>query len=791
MEIQQKIKTAYFNNYLNNVEEGIAFITKDLKVTYLNEKFKSIIPLDESSKKISFDSILKSFNPENQTLIQSKINLIINNQIKIPEQLKIVEKVESENIFKLNLIPVIENELVEGLFFSIRKIASELIVYPGSSKFEGFLDLISSASGDIIYQLDYTTGKYNYLSPGMEDLTGYSFEEMNKIGFQKLIKKVERFAMRDNTDKELSQKITEQKSLWVHNEYLILTKENEKKWVDDRGKKIKNSDGKIIGIFGVLRDITERKKMVSALFETEKNYKAVLDYSPFGVAVIQNFKVVYANKEILKLLKIKKLDHLIGKSVIRFIPKERVKIVEEIFQKTFVEQVPLIHSEESILDRNRKRVEVRSSSIPIHYNGKPSLLLVMEDISTQKKAESIKVVLNEILHLANSNTDIAEFYKFIHHSVKKLMKADNLFIALYDAKSDMISFPYFVDEYDDDVVPIKSGKSLTDYVIKTKSSQLIDIERDYELRQSNEVDLIGSPAQIWLGVPLVIRDEIIGVIVLQDYHNKEAYTRNEQEILETISYTLAKVIENKLIEEEKKNLIAELKATNFSKDKFFSIISHDLRGPFNAILGYTSILKNEYKSLSQDEIIQFIDSLHQATFNVYKLLNDLLEYSRFQLGRIEYNPTKQNLNLLVVSNIQTLQGNFDSKQIKTKVDIDDNLEIYVDEQMMNSIVQNLLTNAVKFSFLDGTVNITAVQKPDEKMVEVEIQDEGVGMSAEEISRLFRLDSVYTKVGTAQEIGTGFGLILIKEFIEKHGGKISVKSQLKIGSTFGFTIPIAL
>jgi PAS domain S-box-containing protein len=789
MKRKKDFQTSYLSNYLNHIDEGVAYINNLLKVEYYNQNLMSYFKIDESSKKISLYQLIENLNDENQALIKYKIHNIFNDQIKTVEKFRVFESSDSEQVYKISLLPVIENELVEGIFFSIRKITAELVVNPGNSKFEGFLDLISSASGDIIYQLDYTTGSYNYLSPGIVDLTGYSLEELNKIGFQKLIKKVERFALTTNNENYTLLKANENRSLWVHNEYLIDTKEKQKKWVDDRGKKIKNSDGKIIGIFGVLRDVTERKKILSTLFETEKNSKAVLDYSPFGIAVIQNNKIVYANKELFKLLKVESPENLIGKSVIRFIPKDRFKIIESIFQKTFVEQAPLIHIEDSVRDKFGNRIQVRGSSIPIHYNGKPSLLLVLEDISLQKKADAIKIILNEILHLANSDTDITEFYKFIHHSIKKIMKADNFFIALYDKKSEMINFPYFIDEYDTDVSPIKSGKSLTDYVIKTKTSQLIDMDRDNELRESNEVDLIGSPAQIWLGVPLVIRNEILGVIVLQDYYNQQTYTINEQEILETISYTLAKVIENKLIEEEKKKLIEELKATNFSKDKFFSIISHDLRGPFNAILGYSSILKNEFKFLTNDEIVLFIDSLHQATNNVYKLLNDLLEYSRFQLGRTEFKPTNQNLKLLIVMNLQTLQGNFDSKQVKVTVDVDEHLEVHVDEQMMISIVQNLLTNAVKFSLPGGTVFISAIQQPNEKMVEIEVKDEGVGMSPDDISKLFKLDTVYTKTGTASEAGTGFGLILIKEFIEKHGGKINVKSELKLGSTFSFTIPL--
>lgn len=783
MENLQTILLEDLRSFVDQLDDIVIFISEDLSVEYLNSAALSQLTIKEESSNIFSDIVSDNF-PESSSIIFDKVVSYINRNSRKSESFKILE---GEQVVKLLLKTFPNGDKLNRIYITIRKISPDFIISPNSSKFEGFLDLISSTSGDVIYQLDYSTGNYNYLSPGIFNLTGYTEEEINRIGFQKIIKKIERFATTDSLIFPNSNEIS--KSDWINNQYQILTKDNQKKWVDDRGKKIKNADGKIIGIFGVFRDITERRRVFSTLAETEKNYRSVLDLSPFSVAVLHENKIVYANKQLLKVLKYDKVESILGKSVLRFIPKEQITRVTEIYLKVLTEQVPMIHNEEVLVDRFRNSVKVRISSIPIYYDSKMSLLLVLEDITEQVKADRVKNVLNDISHFANTSSDINEFYQYIHSSIKKLMKVDNIFIALYDKKSEMLSFPYFVDCVDSDNLPIKSGKSLTDYVIRTKKSHLIDIEEDSRLRSIGEVDLIGAPSQIWLGVPLIIKDEIIGAIVLQDYDNKNTYSEEEQEILETISYTLGQVIENKLIEEEKKNLIEELKNSNYSKDKFFSIISHDLRGPFNAILGYSSLLKNEYETLSKTEVTQFIGALHQATYNVFKLLNDLLEYSRFQLGRIEYNPTKLNLKLIVVMNLQTLQGNFDKKQITTEVNIDESIELLADEQMLNSIIQNLLTNAVKFSHENSKIFLSAIKNSNNEFVSVEIRDQGVGMTEDELSKIFKLDSVFTKEGTSNESGTGFGLLLVKEFIEKHGGKITVNSEHGKGTSFTFNLPL--
>lgn len=414
------------------------------------------------------------------------------------------------------------------------------------------------------------------------------------------------------------------------------------------------------------------------------------------------------------------------------------------------------------------------------------------DTTCPKKLDMIRVVIDEILEASDSITNLEQEFKVMHSSISKLMKADNFYIALLDKNNGYISFPYFVDEYEESAEPIKIEKSLTGYVIKTEKAHLIDINKYNKLLASGEIEIIGEPPQIWLGIPLKVQNEVIGAIVLQDYKNMDVYTVKEQEIIQTISYPISRVIERKMKEEEKQKLIEELRASNLSKDKFFSIISHDLRGPFNAILGYAAILRNELKELSSQELTQFIDSLYKSTYNVYKLLNNLLEYSRFKLDRIEFNPQKINLCEIVIENIVTLKGSFEKKHIAIENNVQEDVHVLADEHMLQSVLQNLLTNALKFSFKKGKIVISAneVLLNGTKMIEISVKDFGIGMAEEDIAALFKLDSIVSREGTSEEMGTGFGLLIVQEFVEKHGGKIKVISAQNQGSTFLFTIPSA-
>ncbi|RLC50675.1 MAG: hypothetical protein DRI23_06595 [Candidatus Cloacimonadota bacterium] len=414
---------------------------------------------------------------------------------------------------------------------------------------------------------------------------------------------------------------------------------------------------------------------------------------------------------------------------------------------------------------------------------------LVNDITKQDKTRKIQSALYKISESVNTINDINELYEKIHHIIAGLMKAENFFIALYDESTDLISFPYFVDECDERPEPGKLGRGLTDYILRYEQDMLIDAKKDLELRANGETDLIGQPAEIWLGVSLKIKNKTIGVIVLQDYHDKTTYGEEEKQVLIYVSEQIAMAISKKKDEDELKRYSEELQELNKSKDKFFSIIAHDLRSPFYGLMGLTDILKSEYEELPPDETKAYLDELYSSTSNLYTLIENLLEWSRIQSGKMNYQPERFDFKELMEEVISVLHQTARLKSISIENCINDCLMIFGDRAMIRSVMQNLISNSIKFTRKGGSVTISCSKINDEK-IEVKVKDTGIGMSEEKISKIFRIDENTSSPGTNKEKGTGLGLLLCKEIVEKHESTINVISEIRKGSCFSFALRLS-
>jgi len=246
------------------------------------------------------------------------------------------------------------------------------------------------------------------------------------------------------------------------------------------------------------------------------------------------------------------------------------------------------------------------------------------------------------------------------------------------------------------------------------------------------------------------------------------------------------ISERKKAEEKLLSYSNELKTSNATKDKFFSIIAHDLRSPFTGILGNLELLHSSIETCSKDEIEIMVGESLTSARNTFSLLINLLEWSRMQTGNFPLEPTNISLFNLTESTIQLFDDIIVKKRIKVCIDIDNKLEVRADENMMLSVFRNLVSNAVKFSNEGGLINIFSKSEVDN--VKVCIEDNGIGIGKEDLKKLFRSDIHYSIPGTNDERGTGLGLILCNEFMERQGGKIWVDSKQYEGSTFYFTLP---
>ena len=234
---------------------------------------------------------------------------------------------------------------------------------------------------------------------------------------------------------------------------------------------------------------------------------------------------------------------------------------------------------------------------------------------------------------------------------------------------------------------------------------------------------------------------------------------------------------------------SELRELNVSKDKFFSIIAHDLKNPFSSIIGISEILKEEIRSGDTVTLENYAGMLNTSAVQTYRLLENLLEWANSQRGKISFIPEQINLSQLFNEEFTVLNEMATAKNIELKSFFADDLTIPADKNMLKTILRNLISNAIKFTNKNGKVEVNAVV--DDRNVEISVSDDGTGMTKETMAKLFRLDANLSTRGTENEKGTGLGLFLCKEFVEKHGGKISVESESGKGSIFRFTIPLNL
>lgn len=282
-----------------------------------------------------------------------------------------------------------------------------------------------------------------------------------------------------------------------------------------------------------------------------------------------------------------------------------------------------------------------------------------------------------------------------------------------------------------------------------------------------------------MGTATLFISFLVIIILLQIFIIKRLTNKNLK-LLTHKNYEL-EVINKKLQQSE-----SCLKKMNLTKDRLFSIISHDLRSPFNALLGITEILNKNTARLNIDQIKKFSGIIYQNARCIYSQLESLLEWSRAQSNHINYKPEFFDLRPLVLNVFTLFELTAFNKKVDLICSIDDIHIVFADRETISLVLRNLIDNAIKFTKEDGKVIVTS--KKIDKFVKVSITDTGVGLNDSDISRLFRFDEVFTRNGTQGEHGSGLGLVMCKEFVEMNKGKIEVTSRLNEGSTFNFTIP---
>ncbi len=329
---------------------------------------------------------------------------------------------------------------------------------------------------------------------------------------------------------------------------------------------------------------------------------------------------------------------------------------------------------------------------------------------------------------------------------------------------------------------LKLSKNYSDSLINERNLKNIEeIKQKYEAQKKEieiaelkfENEFFRTRTNYLLAIMLLL----LGITILAYFSYQSKHKLNSLLTQQRDSVLIQK--------EELEKLNKTLNELIQSKEKIFSIIAHDLKSPFHSLLGASEILVKDFDSLSDKEIFKFIKGIRDLITSNYKLVENLLDWSRLKSGSLTFNPEKVNLFMECYNIISLLNPIANSKNIELKYEIDNSINIAVDKNMISTVLRNFISNAIKFSNPGGIIIVKS--KEFEDKVEISIIDNGVGIEPNIINKLFTFDKSITRIGTANEKGTGLGLLLCKEMIEKHQGEIKVSSELGKGSIFSFTI----
>ena len=344
-------------------------------------------------------------------------------------------------------------------------------------------------------------------------------------------------------------------------------------WVSTTKMPLRDQQGRIVGTFGISRDITERKQAEAALGESEDRFRRLVETLPIGVIIHSQGRVLFANLASAKISGATNPAELIGKPVIKFLHPDHREIILKRIQQSFSENVPAPTMEEKFIRFDGTPIDVQVTTIPFSEAGEPAMLSAFNDITARKQVEKLQDAIYRISQAADHAQSLESLYPSIHAIIQEVMVADNFYIALYDEKNDLLSFPYSVDERDSHVPPRKPAKGLTEYVLRTGRTLLCDEALYQGLTQRAEIQLVGAHSPIWLGVPLIVEGKPIGVMIVQDYINARAYGEREVRILEFVSTQVAQAIFRKRLEEEIRSLSLTDELTGLFNRRGFTLLA--------------------------------------------------------------------------------------------------------------------------------------------------------------------------------------------------------------------------
>ena len=501
---------------------------------------------------------------------------------------------------------------------------------------------------------------------------------------------------------------------------------------------------------GTLTDITEQKLAEQKLKENENKYRELVDNSPDAIVIYQDNRIVFANNESLQLVGAESIENLLGKSLLEFVHPDSRAFVIERMRKIANKETVLPLAEEKFVRFDGSEIDVEVKATPIGFEQKPAVQLIIRNITERKLSEQ-------------TLKESEKKYRFIVENVAEgigFVNSDEEFVVV-NATAERI---FGVGKGD------LLGKNLKEFLSEDQYLAIINQTKNRAKGQESDYEFeITRPDGA---------KRTLFIIAVPQFDENNLFIGTHG--------IFRDITEQKKAELALKESETKLRQLNVDKDRFISIIGHDLRNPFNNLLGLTEVLTEDIHKLNKDEVENIANDINKSARTTYNLLDDILMWARTQQGNIPFKPQNLNFKDICKETLEILTPNANTKNITINCYSEDHINVFADNEMLRTILRNLLTNAIKFTNSGGKITINA--ELNSGNVTISVSDNGVGIPPENMAKLYDISEVLTTKGTSGETGTGLGLLLCKEFVEKHGGKIWVESEVGKGSIFYFTIP---
>jgi PAS domain S-box-containing protein len=546
-------------------------------------------------------------------------------------------------------------------------------------------------------------------------------------------------------------------------------------------------NGKITGYRGTVTDISKQKEYEEQIKREKAFLEHLIDSTPEAIAMTDiPGTVTLVNKEFIDLFGYSS-EEAIGKNIDDLIvPDELRNEALDIESQAYKHEKVIKQTVRRDKTGNRIQVTLVATSIIVNSET-VSFLGIYRDIGTERKNQLLQEILYNISSEALKQMDIKEIYPTIVHELSKIWDTNNFFIALYDKTSDTLSLPFFADEKDN-FQEIPTKKTITGYVIKTNKSVLL---READLRlleESGDIDLIGTDCKVWMGVPLKVENNIIGVMCLQDYNDENKFSQDDLYVLDFIANQIAIAIQRRIMLDNL--VIARQKAEEAAQSKqiFMSTMSHEIRTPLNEVIGITNLL---LQGNPRDDQMDYIKTLRFSGNHLLTLVNDVLDYNKMESGKIVFEQVQFNLNDFLDEIMRSYSFRSKAKHLNFEIRKEGTLPVEVigDQIRLNQILSNLLSNALKFTNQGGiTVVIRELERIDNlSKMEFTVSDTGIGIPEDKHSTIFESFTQASADTTRNYGGSGLGLAICKKLIELQGGTINLESEPGKGSRFTFVL----